>query len=54
MARLYQRRIYIAPFAGLEPIERVWADGHAHQPQCRETHGRGHAPHLAVAALGDD
>jgi len=43
-----------APLARRQAGKLVGADGHAHQAQGRMTHGRGHAPHLAVAALGDN
>jgi len=52
MAQLYQCRIGLAPFAGGEAGEPIRPNRDAHQPQGRETDGRGHAPHLAVAALG--
>ena len=48
------RRIGFAPLTRLEPIEPVGADGHAHQPQGWVADRGGHAPYLAVAALGQD
>ncbi len=54
MRGLYQRGIGFAPFARGQAVEPVGADCHAHQTQGRVTDGRGHAPHLAVAALGED
>jgi len=53
MGGLYQRRIGVAPLARREFPEPERADGDAYQPQGREPDCRGHAPHLAVAALGD-
>jgi len=53
MAELYQCGISLAPFPGGEAIDSIWTDRHTHQPQGRKTDSRGHAPHLAVATLGD-
>ena len=53
MRGLYQRGVGFAPLARRQTGKPVGADGHTYQPQGRETHGRGHAPYLAVAALGD-
>ena len=53
MAQLYQCRIGLAPFTGCQAGELIGPDRDTHQPQGRETDSRGHAPHLAVAALGD-
>ena len=51
---MYQRRIGFAPGTGAKAIEPVRTDSNAHQAQRRETHGRGHAPYLAVAAFADN
>jgi len=53
MAELYQCGISLAPFPGGEAIDSIWTDRHTHQPQGRKTDSRGHAPHLAVATLGE-
>ncbi len=53
MCGLYQRRIGLAPFARRQAVEPVGADRDPHQAQGREADGGGHAPHLAIAALGD-
>ena len=53
MAELYQCGISLAPFPGGETIDSIWTDHRTHQPQGRKTDSRGHAPYLAVAALGD-
>jgi hypothetical protein len=50
---LYQRGVGLAPFPGQQASESIRPDRDPHQPQGRETDGRGHAPHLAVAAFGN-
>ena len=54
MLELYQCGIGLAPFPGSQASEPIRPDRDTHQPQGRKTGGCGHAPHLAVAALGDD
>ena len=53
VARQGWRDCDFAPDARLEVIQCIWADRDAHQAQRREADGRGHAPHLAVAALAE-
>ena len=54
MRGLYQRGVGFAPLARRQTGKPVGSDRHAYQAQGRMTHGRGHAPYLAVAALGED
>jgi hypothetical protein len=54
MRGLYQRGVGFAPLARRQTGKPVGSDRHAYQAQGRMTHGCGHAPHLAVTALGED
>jgi len=54
MWQLYQCGVGRAPLTWSQTLKPVGANGHAHQSQGRVTHGRGHAPHLTVASLGDN
>jgi hypothetical protein len=54
MAPFYQGRVGVAPFTRQQVFQRVGADGDAHQPQGGMADGRRHAPHLAIAAFGED
>ena len=53
MLELYQCGIGLAPFPGSQASKPIRSDRDTYQPQGRKTDGRSHAPHLAVAALGD-
>jgi hypothetical protein len=53
MVELYQCGIGLAPFPRGQVSEPIRTDRNAYQPQGWKAYGRGHAPHLTVATLGD-